>query len=108
MIVDFVIGLIGFSAFVILQALLINGLKEAMREGMILQWFPWLVNRVIRNEFWRKPWHSCVQCMSGPFGTVSFWGVILPVFGFHYQEIPISIADCFILVFVNGIIYKKL
>ena len=107
-IMNVVVLLIGFCVFVFLQALLINGLKETMREGMILQWFPVCIKKVIKNEFWHKGLFSCIQCMGGAFGLITFWSVVIPVFGFCYKEIGVSIADCFILVFVNGVVYKKL
>lgn len=103
---NIVLGLIGFILFVIIQALIINGIKEAMNEGMILEKLGKRLKEVL-GEYWFAPFGGCIRCMSSVYGAITYWPVVLYLFGFHWPEIPVFIADTFCLVIVNWIIYKK-
>lgn len=55
----------------------------------------------------RKPLIQCIKCMASFWGGLTFWPVVLYLFGFHFLEIPIFFADMFSLVYINWIFYKK-
>lgn len=109
-----------FLIFVLLQALAINGIYEAMRgscvndivkgkvcSGNIL--YPiklWMEERF--SDYWMNPIGNCIKCMSSLYGGITFWGTVIPLFGFHWIEIWIFVFDVFILVSLNYYVYKKL
>lgn len=96
---------ISFFVFVLIQGLAINGVYEAMREKMILNFFrKWL----LKQPSWiANPLGLCVKCMASVWGGIFFWGTVLPIFGFHFIEIWVYIVDVFVLVVVNFQVYKK-
>lgn len=103
---NIVLGLTGFILFVIVQGLIINGIKESMNEGMILDKFgKWLKKTL--GEYWFAPFGGCIRCMASVYGTITYWPVVLIMLGWHWQELPLFVADVFCLVTVNWIIYKK-
>ena len=117
---DILICLIGFCLFTIVQSFVINGIFESTRgsvrkdmikgevyEGNIL--YPvkvWLSKRV--SDYWMNPICNCVKCMSSLWGGITFWGTIIPLFGFHFIEIWVFVLDVFLLVSLNYLVYKKL
>lgn len=104
---EIVLYLIGFILFVVLQSLAINGIFESMREGMIFYNFRMWLSKYV-SEYWMNPLGNCVKCMSSFYGGITFWGTVIPLFGFHLFEIWIFIFDVFILLVLNYWIYKKL
>lgn len=108
MIDNLLIGIITFFLFALLQAIIINGIYESMNEKMILSWIPKLIKKVIKNEYWQKPIFGCIKCMASLYGALTFWPLVLYLFGWYWQEIPIFIADVFTLVTLNWWIYKRL
>ena len=105
---NIVLGLSGFLLFAAIQSLVINGIKEAIGKGMILSVFSKFIEKTIKSEYWRKPWVSCVKCMASTYGALTFWPFVLLLFGWHWAEILIYIADVFTLVTLNWLVYKKL
>lgn len=99
---------IAFLIFACIQAMVINGLKESMAAGMILEKYASFVRNNIKSEFWKKPLISCVQCMSSIYGTLTFWATIIPCFGFVWFEMWVWVCDVFLLVYLNLLFYKKL
>lgn len=100
--------LISFFVFAVLQAIFINGVKASMEEGMILFKFSKFFEKIIKSEYWRKPFISCIKCMSSVYGAITFWPTVTLVYGWHWEEIPIFIADVFILIILNWWIYKRM
>lgn len=96
-----------FILIVFLQSLIINGLSFSFEKGMVLEWWPKLVKKYIKNEFWHKPLFSCIKCMSSIFGYITFWPVVIYFYDLQWVQIPVFIADVFILVWLNFFIYKK-
>lgn len=62
----------------------------------------------VRYKTWVKPLWGCVRCQSSVWSLVTFWPVIICIFGFQYWEIGLWVVDAFILVSLNWIVYKKL
>lgn len=59
------------------------------------------------SKWIRKPIIQCIKCMSSFWGALTFWPIVLFIFGFHLLEIPIFFADVFSLTYLNWILYKK-
>lgn len=110
-----------FFVFVILQGLAINGIHEAFAGGCVTDIngkkscsgnILYMINPMFfernKNKTWAKPIWVCVRCMASVYGSILFWGTVVPVFGFHPLEVWVWIWDIFILVSVNWIIYRKL
>lgn len=110
-----------FCLFVILQALVINGIHYAFSGGCIPDIEKGKVCKgnilyLIRPAFfernkdknWSKPIFSCVRCMSSAYSIITYWPIVIYLFGFHYMEILIWLFDICILSSLNWIIYKKL
>lgn len=98
--------LIAFALFCVLQAMYINGLKDAFSEGMIFENAGKWIRRNI-GEYWSKPVFSCVRCMSSVHGALTYWPAVLSVYGFQWWEIPVFIANVFILVYLTWYLYKR-
>lgn len=110
-----------FLIVVLLQALLINGAFESFRGGCVNdmtkgrvctgnvlymlnpEWF-----EKHKHRTWSKPFFSCTKCMASFWGALTFWPYMLIVYGFHWEQLLVYVADVFILVTVNWFIYKKL
>lgn len=98
--------LIGFLVLCFSQSIFINGVKASMDEGMILSGFrKWIM---AKNEFLGKPLGGCIKCMSSLFGGISYWPVVVFLFGFKWVEIPVFVANVFCLVYINFYLYKKI
>lgn len=96
-----------FLLFVICQSLAINGLKETFSKEHIFYPIAKFMDEKISAEWIKKPVYKCVRCMSSVWGTVTFWGFVIPIFGFYKIEIPIFIFDVFMLVYINYFFYKR-
>jgi len=121
MIGDVLLYLISFSFFVVLQSLAINGWHECFTgqklvdgptgkidyQGMIGYMIApkWIEKN--KKKVWLKPIVGCIKCESSVIGGITFWGTVLPIFGFHLIEILPFIFDVFILVYLNFFFYKK-
>lgn len=122
MIVNVLLYLISFSVFVILQSLAINGWHECFTgeklidgvtktidyQGMIGYMIApkWIEKN--KRKAWLKPVIGCIKCESSVMGGITFWGAVIPIFGFHPIEILVFIFDVFILVSLNWFIFKRL
>lgn len=96
-----------FCLFVVLQTLFINGWNECFKQDMIF--YPvrkFLLKHI--PEVYLRPLILCVKCEASIIGSITFWGTVLPIFGFHWFEIWVFIGDVFILVTLNWLVYKKL
>lgn len=114
--------LVGFCLFVVLQALAINGIKEALAgsalkddinktinyQGNILYMIAPKFFEKYKYRYWAKGAWVCIKCMSSGYGAITYWPIVVWLFGFHWIEVLIYIWDVFILVTLNWIIYKKL
>lgn len=61
----------------------------------------------VYSKWVRKPIIECVKCMASFWGTLTYWPIMLWVFGFEWWQIPVWIVDMIILVYVNYYWYKK-
>lgn len=120
MISDLVLYIIGFGIFVFLQSLAINGVHECFKgrewvdldkgpqsSGMIFYPIARWVDKKIKSEWVKQPLFKCVKCQSSIWGALTFWPIVIWLFGFHLIEILIFIWDMFILVYLNYFFYKK-
>lgn len=100
-----VLYLIGFGVMTVIQAVFINGVQISMGEGMILNGFRnWAVSV---SPVFAKPLGSCIKCMSSVWGAITYWPLVVHLFGFRILEIPVFLVDVFCLVFLNFYFYKK-
>lgn len=63
--------------------------------------------KYVYSKWLRKPIIQCIKCMSSFWGILTFWPVVLFLFGFNWLEIPVFFADMFSLTYINWILYKK-
>lgn len=97
-----------FILFVLCQAVAINGIFECFQKGQIFYlMMPDFIERN-KEKKWIKPLWGCVRCMSSVWGSIIFWGTVLPIYGFYPIEIWICIWNIIILSVVNIQVYKKL
>lgn len=106
-IVEVLFYLISFSIFAVLQALFINGWNESFTEGHLLNPIKKYLSKRVK-DFWLRPLFGCIRCQASLIGGGTFWCTMIPLFGFKVAEIPIYIADVFILVYLNFYFYKKI
>jgi hypothetical protein len=59
------------------------------------------------TKWLRKPIIQCIKCMSSFWGALTFWPVVLFLFGFNWLEIPVFFADMFSLTYLNWVLYLK-
>jgi hypothetical protein len=109
-----------FGIFVVLQSLAINGIHECFKgsewkdlnkgdtySGMIFYPIARWMKRNIKQQWILKPTVDCIKCASSFWGAITYWPIVLIVFGFYTVEILIFIFDMFILVYLNYFFYKK-
>ena len=121
MIEEILLYVIGFVIFVILQALFINGWHESFAGGctqdltkgkicsgnIFYKISPSFFEKH-RGNVWTLPLWGCIKCESSVIGGLTYWPIVLWIFGFHGIEILIYIFDVFILVYLNYFFYKRL
>jgi hypothetical protein len=121
MIEQVVLYIIGFSIFVGLQSLVINGIKTCFEggcindldkgrvcKGMIFYKLNPEFFEINKDKWWAHPIYVCIKCMASFWGACTYWPIVLWLFGFHYSEVPIFIFDMFILTYLNYFFYKKI
>lgn len=120
--IDFLGYLIGFGILVVLQALAINGIKEALSgsaikddlsgkityQGNILYMMAPKFFEKYKYRYWAKNWWTCIKCMSSTYGAATYWPIVVFVFGFYWIEVLIFVWDVFILTYLNYYFYKKI
>jgi len=98
--------------FIIIQAWFINGVHisfKGYKQNDILHgniFYLMFAHKWSGEEWWQKPLYSCVKCMASLWGALTFWPFVLYVYGFHWVELPIFVADVFALAFLNFFFYK--
>lgn len=110
-----------FSLFVIIQALVINGIHfcfsfsctDDIHQGIICKGnvFYKLAPKFFqanKGKTWTLPLYGCVRCMSSVWGTITYWPVAVYLFGFNGFEIFVWMVDILTLVSVTWVVYKKL
>jgi hypothetical protein len=60
------------------------------------------------SVYMRKPILQCIKCMASVWGTIIYWPSVLLVFEFDLVQVPIWIAFCFALTWVNTYLYNKI
>ena len=110
--------ILSFVLFMIIQSLVINGIYECFQgkmvkymdgekpEGNILYPIKRLFEKHI-SIYWQRPLWGCVRCMSSFWGSITFWGTIIPIFGFYWFEVWVWMLDMFALVYLNYYFYSK-
>ncbi len=109
-----------FCLLILLQSLFINGWHECFRfncvndikKGEICNGniFFKIFGKFIKKhngKTWTLPIWGCVKCQASIIGSITFWLTVYPIIGFDWYLLWVWIADVFILVPVNFIIYKK-
>ncbi len=116
-----VLYLVGFCLFVVLQSLAINGIHYALQGGcindfnkgkvckgnMLYMIWPTFFERN-RSKWWSSAAYSCIKCMSSCWGAITFWPVVVYLFGFHWVQVGVFLFDVPILCSLNFYIYKRL
>lgn len=110
-----------FFIFVVFQSLVINGVYESFKGskyvdengkvtygGMIFYNISPKFFEKVRFKWWVKPMWGCIKCMASVWGAITFWPTVIYLFGFLWVEIPIFIADVFMLVYLNYFFYKRI
>lgn len=105
--INIILGITGFFMFSLLQAFIINGVKECFNEGMILSGFSKCIERLL-GKYWSKPIVGCIRCMASFWSAVIYWPFVLKLFGWNIYEVPIFVANMFTILVLNWLIYKKL
>lgn len=122
MILGYLYCIIFGALFIIMQSFFINGVHECFKgkklvdgvsgredyQGMIFYMIAPKFFEKHRHKLWSKNLWTCVKCMSLPYGALTFFPMVIFLFGWHWQEILLFIFDVFILVSFNWFIYKKL
>ena len=103
--INIVVGLIAFLLFVIVQSVIINGVKGTFEEGMIFEKYGKWVQGLGKNY---KFLGSCVRCMAISFGGLIYWPAVLWIFGFEVWQVFVFIADAFCVSTISFYLYKKL
>ena len=99
---------VSFSLFVVLQSLAINGVKICFQEGMIFYKFGEWLKRVVKNKELIRPIFLCINCMASFWSAITFFSMVLPIYGFRWVELVVWVWDAFILCALSGYIYKKI
>jgi hypothetical protein len=112
--------LIEFILFMVVQSLFINGVHECftgrcwqdVKDGYKCagnvfykinpKWF-----ESAKGKWWADPLFNCVKCMSSLYGSLTFWPVVIYVYGFRWEEIFVWLIDIASLVYLNFFFYKK-
>jgi hypothetical protein len=101
-----IVFLVKFLLFAFIQALFINGLKDSFSKDMIFDKpAEWISKKL--GPWWSKPIVGCIKCMSSFWGGVTFWPTVLLLYGFQFWQLPVYVADVFILVYLNWFLYKR-
>lgn len=122
MILEYLHYIIFFSIFIVLQALTINGINTCFKgtkviddasgkvsyDGMIFYMIAPKFFEKYRHSTWAKPIFSCIKCMASFWGAITFWPLVIYLFGWHWVELLIFVFDVFILTFLNFYLYKKI
>lgn len=110
-----------FCLFIILQSLAINGIYYAFSGGCLNDIDKgkickgnifFLINPDFfdknKDKEWARPIFSCVRCMASTYSIITYWPVVLYLFGFHWIEIFVWVFDVCILASLNWLIFRKL
>jgi hypothetical protein len=121
MIEDIVLYLIGFSILCILQSFFINGVyfafsggclndleKGKICRGNILYSIKPSFFERNKDKMWSKCCYTCVRCMSSTYTIITYWPLVLYLFGFHWIEIFVWLVNVNVICSLNWVIYKKL
>lgn len=112
----------GFAVFVVLQALAINGIKEALTGGLLKDDLSGKVTyqgnilymiapkflEKHKHRYWSRPLWSCIRCMASFHGALTYWPVVIIFFGFNWIEVLVFVFDVFVLTTLNYLVYKKI
>jgi len=121
MIEQLILYIISFLIFVVLQSMAINGWHTCFEGGCVddintgkkcsgnifYSISPSFFEKHKGKE-WTRPLWGCVKCESSVIGALTYWPIVLCIFGFYPIEILVFIFDMFILVYLNYFMYKKL
>ena len=119
--ISVLIDIVSFLLFMIIQSFVINGIFECFQGGCVQEMNKgkicqgnifYMINpgffEKAKGKIWAKPLFSCVRCMSSVYGTLTYWPIVIMIFGFHWQEIVVYFFDLFSLVYLNYYFYKKI
>lgn len=101
-----IVYLIMFIVFCFVQSMFIIGVKDCFGKDMIFENLgKWLKEKL--GEKLTKPLFGCVKCMSSLWGAVTYFPTVLCYYGYESWQIPVFIADAFVLVFMTYYLYKR-
>ena len=95
-----------FFLFSVLQAMFINGVKEAFSDGNILNPVKVFLSKRV-SEFWQKPLYSCVKCMASLWGAVTFFPAVVYIYGVKWEFVGIYIFNVGVVSFLNNYLFKR-
>lgn len=95
-----------FFLFSVLQAMFINGVKEAFGEGNILYPIRVFLSKHI-SEFWCRPIFGCIKCMSSLWGAITFFPAVVYIYGVKWEFVVIYIFNVGVVSFLNNFFYKR-
>jgi hypothetical protein len=98
--------LVTFLAFSLIQSMFIVGVKDCFGESMIFYKLGVWIKRNI-GEYWSKPLFSCVRCMAGVWGAITYWPAVIFTYGFDWVEVPVFIINIGVLIYLNWFLYKR-
>lgn len=116
------IYMVCFLLFTVLQAWCINGIHSCFKGNMLVDGVSGKVDyqgmvfymmapkffESNKNKAWSKPFFSCVMCMASVWGALTFWPLVIYLFGFRWLELYVFGLDVFILVYLNKYFYSKI
>lgn len=95
-----------FFLFSVLQAMFINGVKEAFAKEEILYPIRAFLSKYI-SEFWQKPIFGCVKCMASSWGAITFFPTVVYIYGWKWEFVVIYIFNVGVVSFLNNFFYKR-
>lgn len=120
-ILTILIYIISFCLFILLQSLVINGIyycfggscTDDLKKGRICNGnIFFLINPEFfernKSKIWSRNLYSCPRCMASTYSLITFFPLVIYLFGFHYIELFAWVIDAFSLTTLNYIIFKKL
>lgn len=101
-----VLYLLSFLIFCFLQSLMIVGLKSCFEQGEIFEKVARLITYKL-GPWWSRPVVGCVKCMSSLYGSITYWPVVLSVYGFEWWQVALWLPDLLIVLYFNWFLYKR-
>lgn len=113
---------IGFLLMAFIQSLIINGVHECFQgeairddlkgktfyQGMIFYMIAPKFFEKHKYKFWAKCFYTCIKCMASVYGALTYFPLVIWLFGFQWCQVPLFFVDALVLVVLNWLIYKRI